>query len=377
MLTRLYADNFRCLVNFEFRPQQTQLLMGRNGVGKSSVLDLLTLLRAFVEGEGRTADLFGAETLTRWQTRNVQTFEMRVEGNGGKYAYKLQIEHEVATGRCRVSDETLAFDGRPLFQFRHGDVQLYRDDFSLGPTFHFDWELSGLGAIGARQDNQRLIWFRSWMHGVQTVRLNAFGMTARSEREDARPRTDMSNFASWYRHLVQEMPELLAPLQESLRDLWDGFESLRLEKAGENVRLLKVRIRSGVGSSFSGVGTPPAEYSLDELSDGYRALLVIHTLLQFAIHSENALLCIDEPVNFVALAEIQPWLTSLVEAAEDHGFHVILVSHHPELVNFFAPESAVVLDRLDGGPTRVVDFVTEPGLTLTPAEVVARGWEHA
>lgn len=57
MLTRLYADNFRCLVNFEFRPQPVQLLMGRNATGKSSVLDLLTLVRAFVEGEGRTEEL--------------------------------------------------------------------------------------------------------------------------------------------------------------------------------------------------------------------------------------------------------------------------------------------------------------------------------
>lgn len=106
-------------------------------------------------------------------------------------------------------------------------------------------------------------------------------------------------------------------------------------------------------------------------------MLVIHTLLHFAIRSEKALLCVDEPGNFVALAEIQPWLTSLVEAAEDHGFQIMLISHHPELVNFLAPERAVLLDRLDGGPTRVVDSPRHPGAALAPAEVLARGWEHA
>jgi predicted ATPase len=373
MLTRLYADNFRCLVNFELRPQPVQLLMGRNATGKSSVLDLLTVLRSFVEGEARTAKLFRADTLTRWQSGNVQTFEMEVEGNGGTYAYRLQIEHERGTGRCHVSHETLSFDEKPLFRFQLGQVQLYRDDFSPGPAFQFDWKQSGLGAIGAEQDNRLLVWFREWIHGVQTVRLNAFDVTAHSKGEAARPRTDMSNFASWYRHLVQEMPEVVAPLQASLQDIWEGFESLKLEKAGGKSRILKARFRSRAG----GEGSPAAEYSLGELSDGYRALLVIHALLHFAVNSENALLCIDEPANFLALSEIQPWLATLVEAAEDHGFQVILASHHPELVDFLAPDRAVVLDRLDGGPTRIVDFPAAPQSTLTPSEILARGWEHA
>ncbi len=41
MLKRLYVDNYKCLVNFEFVPQQIQLLLGVNGTGKSSVFDVL------------------------------------------------------------------------------------------------------------------------------------------------------------------------------------------------------------------------------------------------------------------------------------------------------------------------------------------------
>jgi predicted ATPase len=36
MLTRLYIDNFRCFVKFEYRPARTQLILGANGSGKSS-----------------------------------------------------------------------------------------------------------------------------------------------------------------------------------------------------------------------------------------------------------------------------------------------------------------------------------------------------
>ena len=35
MLTRLYVDNYRCLVDFEFKPKQAPLLLGVSGIGKS------------------------------------------------------------------------------------------------------------------------------------------------------------------------------------------------------------------------------------------------------------------------------------------------------------------------------------------------------
>lgn len=40
MLTCLYVDNYKCLVNFELRFGDATLLLGTNGAGKSSVLDL-------------------------------------------------------------------------------------------------------------------------------------------------------------------------------------------------------------------------------------------------------------------------------------------------------------------------------------------------
>ena len=48
MLTRLYIDNFRCFVNFEYRPRRTELIIGRNGCGKSSMMDALVYLRHFI-----------------------------------------------------------------------------------------------------------------------------------------------------------------------------------------------------------------------------------------------------------------------------------------------------------------------------------------
>ena len=48
MVTRLYVDNFRCLVNFELKLDETNVLLGANGSGKTSVLDALRRIQNLV-----------------------------------------------------------------------------------------------------------------------------------------------------------------------------------------------------------------------------------------------------------------------------------------------------------------------------------------
>ena len=41
MLKRLYANNYRCMVNFEIRFERLNVLLGPNGSGKSTQIELL------------------------------------------------------------------------------------------------------------------------------------------------------------------------------------------------------------------------------------------------------------------------------------------------------------------------------------------------
>jgi predicted ATPase len=112
-----------------------------------------------------------------------------------------------------------------------------------------------------------------------------------------------------------------------------------------------------------------------ELSDGQRVLVGLYTVLHFALRA-GACVLFDEPDNFIALREIQPWLQKVLERVEDHNTQVVIVSHHPELLNRLALPGGIVLDRPGGRHTRVRPF-TDPAQTgLSPAELVARGWEH-
>jgi energy-coupling factor transporter ATP-binding protein EcfA2 len=76
MLTRLYADNFACFVNFEFRPNRTSLLVGDNGSGKTSIFEVLARIRGLTRLGGVVEEVFPAPDRTAWQKRPIQTFEM-------------------------------------------------------------------------------------------------------------------------------------------------------------------------------------------------------------------------------------------------------------------------------------------------------------
>jgi predicted ATPase len=65
MVRRIFADNFRALVNFEFRPGALNLLLGGNGGGKTAVFDVLGRLRDLLILGHSVENLFRSTT-TVW-----------------------------------------------------------------------------------------------------------------------------------------------------------------------------------------------------------------------------------------------------------------------------------------------------------------------
>jgi len=394
MLTRLYCDNYKCLVNFEFRPQPLQLLVGRNGAGKSTVFEVLELLGAFVRGEPcrdkPCEERLVGRTRTRWQQVEQQRFELEVKGDEGTYLYELLVDEWGPTAYPRVLKESVTLNGKPLFLFENGTVHLHNNQFQDRVQFPLNSRRSGLSIVESRTDNTKLSWLKDWFGRILYVQIDPKLMGSRAEREAVRPTFDLSNFADWYRHLRLDQGKGTEDLRISLQEVIGGFESLDLKEAGLNTRVLQVSVRAkalqhgfhelpdGQRVPWAGpvaVDGPALQYSFDELSDGQRALIGLYTLLHCAL-ADQTTICIDEPDNFVALVEIQPWLSRLSDLAQEAGSQVLIASHHPELLNQLATRNGVVLDRVDGRQTLVRPFAPPSDTTLTPAEIVARGWER-
>ena len=114
MIKRIYVDNFRCLVNFELRLDRLNLMLGDNGVGKTTVFDVIHRLRQFICGKEKVNTLFPARDLTRWQDSNIQRFELDFLIDKNLYSYTLQMEHDVDKRLMRVKQERLLYGTKPL-----------------------------------------------------------------------------------------------------------------------------------------------------------------------------------------------------------------------------------------------------------------------
>jgi ATPase subunit of ABC transporter with duplicated ATPase domains len=192
-------------------------------------------------------------------------------------------------------------------------------------------------------------------------------MSAETEEESSSLDEGLSEFASWFRHMAQQQLGAVTALNRALQEVLEGFDSLSLPVDLEmGVRLLKSTWRLDAKGT-----TQTVDYAFDELSEGQRALIGLYSLMYFA-PAAGTTLCLDEPDNFVALREIQPFLLAL---RERENIQSLIISHHPEVINLLAPESGLMFERVAGGPARVEPFRAPPDAALPPAELIARGWE--
>jgi predicted ATPase len=367
MLKRIYIDNFRCLVNFELDFDAINLFLGSNGSGKSTVFEVLQKIQALVSGDSKVEGIFKSADFTRWQTLQMQLFELEILGNGGSYKYQLRIEHN--RDKCRVGYESLFFDNQPLLKFELGEVQLYRDNHSPGPQYPFDWSQSILPSLMPRNDNTKLTWFRERMARFIIVQVVPSLMVDESSQEQMRLTPKMENFVSWYRYLSEDQGKV-AEIGNILRDVLDGFNNFKFERVSENNLVLRLRFSGETDNS------KPIEYRLRELSDGQKTLVALYALI-YGTKSEDYTLWIDEPENFLALPEIQPWLIELYDLCSEGKLQALLISHHPELINYLlASPIGYWFERQSNAAVRVkrISDKVADNSGLPVSELIARGW---
>jgi predicted ATPase len=195
-------------------------------------------------------------------------------------------------------------------------------------------------------------------------------MEGESREEATAPSAGLENFPSWYRHVSQEYPQRQLQFFEDLGESIAGFERLTMSSNGGETRTMKLSLRHGPKEQKP---KSEATYTFGELSDGQRAIVALYAIMRFTVR-EDVTLCIDEPENYLALAEIQPWLLELEMACQDEDAQALLISHHPELIDLLALEKGLWFHRANVGPVRTHPMEVEEIGEVTVSDFVARGW---
>ncbi|GJD19535.1 ATPase-like [Rivularia sp. IAM M-261] len=368
MLKRIYIDNFRCLVNFELKLEAINLFLGSNGAGKSTVFEVLEKIQLFINGDSKIETIFKSRDCTRWQISQIQRFEIEILSNGGIYKYELGVFHE-NQHKCRVEYEHLWFENQPLLKFYLAQVEIFKDDYSKESQYSFNWSQSVLPSLLPKGDNSKITCFKEQIARFIIVRIIPSSMQDESHQEETYLTSQMENYVSWYRYLSEDQGKI-AELGNILREVLDGFNNFKFERVSEQSLVLKLRFSSGADNS------KPIDYRFGELSDGQKTLIALYTLIH-CTKSEDYTICIDEPENFLALPEIQPWLVELYDLCSDGQLQALLISHHPELINYLlASPIGYWFERQTNTPVRVkrIGNETSDNSGLPVSELIARGW---
>lgn len=372
MITRLFVNNFRCLVNFEAEFDSFGVLCGPNGAGKSSVFDALLLLRNLGTGDGvlgGTGDMDVPRLeFTRWMGSTTQEFELSLSVDEHAFEYVLHLEQTADFEKPRVIHEKVLCDSKPLFERSLEGVQFQRADGNQ-TGFPLDWRQAALAAIEPRGIiASKLSTLQDAMAKLMILRPNPRGMEPESKSEAKHPDLSMTNLTSWYRWLAQDQ-DWTIKLRDALKDIWPDFSSFRLVDAGLNTKALQLRFEP---EGREPEGRKPILLFFDQLSDGERSLVGLY-MIRTALETGAArTVLIDEPDNFVGLPELQPWVLSMRELLDDQH-QLILISHHPEILSNSGNANGRYLWRDNHtSPTRIGPLNVPEGMDT--GEAIARGW---
>lgn len=377
MLKRLYIHNFRMFQNFEIEFGRLTLLAGRNGSGKTSVIRAIQILRKLVGG-ATTQETFERKDMPWMEGARAealeQQFEATVQLADQVYEYRIVVEYPVDSPHNRIKHESLSVSGKSLFRYELGLLQLERATGGDPIPFRRDWHLSALTFIeDDRPENAAIRTFKNWILQFQMAQPNPFLDESESDEESAQLEPDMRNFVAWYRHASQEEAGRLHGLFENLREVMPEFRALKVKKTGIHRRGLYASLMTHLGN-----GKGPIEFdaTFSCLSEGQRCLIYLYSMLAFVV-DKGGLCAFDEPEGFIALRELQPFLSQLRTRGEESNAQAIIVSHHPEVLNDLGLHEGILLWRDEGGPVRCKALegkkILESGSTIS--EFFACGWE--
>ncbi|HSN98800.1 MAG TPA: AAA family ATPase [Candidatus Nanopelagicales bacterium] len=359
MIERLKVNGYLSLVDAEIRFTPLTLLLGRNGAGKSALLDSLERLGSYARGGVDRA--FGPPPYSLGFLRSrghgdlpATSFEVDLRVDGELFRYKLSLDE--VQGQAKVREERVlkVSSGMVIAAWSR------RSPPTSGTVLRPDAPNPILDQIASRLKN------------VHVFDLNPREIERPSDERQPALNRDGFGVGSFLAHLQEHEPKRFEELDQRLREMRPGTTALRVWGGA-------------AGQLFWGIEEPQSRdwrYPAPLLSWGDRVLVGILCILFAA-----------DPGNVVGLEEVDRGfhpsrydaVVDLLSEASGQGVggrgpvQIIATSHSPALVSRFQHRLGELrlVSRTAGGTTTIVtmaDAVKEKLGTEETSAPLGEAW---
>lgn len=341
-LKSLYINNYRCLQNFaiDFEQSDVLLLLGRNGMGKTSVLDALSIIHSIACGIEQVGKLFKRRDFAFGQFDAPIRFEISMELDGIIYKYSLAVVSTSGTNEISILDEELK-SGDTVFFSRSGNGGsfLSKDnvlcDCPIGNNRFLLALFSGQTRCGIACEAVRAF-VSSWLL------VSPWPSSIKNDfsRSVHRLALDASNFLSWFRSIIVQNVGFTDQLMKHLENgIFKGRVSLSWTdsvKERENDMLFFM-------SDDSSGKVWEARFS--EMSDGEKVFVIGAALMTYNAICGGTFCFWDEPDNFLAISEVQDFVTRLRKSFGHDRGQLVVTSHNIETIRTIGMDAAALIQR--------------------------------
>lgn len=348
LLSRLRLKNYKSISTLDVRFGALNFFVGRNGAGKSNVLDSIRFVSDALRTSLGHAVLArgGIDDVRRRSTGHPHNFTIALDlavAADERWEYQFEIKAEKG-GRFSVKQESLRrFDERgtldPFFSVRDGVAKHSSEVF---PAVASD-RLSLVAASGLPE-------FRGVYDALLSV--GFYNLNPTEIREVQTPdasqilRRDGANLASVIRRLTVEDPRAKSRINDFLSVIVPGITDFSHKALGHRET---IEFRQEVEGAKS-----PWSFSANSMSDGtLRVLGILVAAMQISEASRTVRsVAIEEPETALHPAALPPLVDALRECAEET--QVLVTTHSPDLLRTFCEDTDTLLVvKADRSTTRV------------------------
>ena len=352
MIGRIEIHNYKLFDKFSLQLNKgINLICGPNGSGKSALLEAVYALKKFLampDFSDQVAwpldEAFPFNTFCRWliQEKGYGEMSFKIEiDDKESFEYAITVRYNFLDKKSRVQTESLTHhpftsEKQELLTCAEGSIKMCTDDRK---QLSFKSGLGNSGLVAGSGNNSVIRRFGERIAHIYPLHLVPFSMKQNFEKPAETLDQFGTNFPAWRFHCSNTQSERQPIVQERCKSFIPGLVGINNVKKGDGYGLA-VRV------SYKG-----KNYDMDfnELSDGQKSLLALHAILENI--PDRSTVLIDEPENFLAPSELQPWLNAMNDAWEERDIQFVMVSHNPDTLNWHS-KGAVIFD-INGEPPRV------------------------